>query len=205
MANFVAQDPNLRLPGQPWTSAKAIADAENLEAVAEGSPDAYRIRSGSLDFRLATVDPSGLANVTFTDLPPAPLAFEFSGIQPDSASARTLRIEGSVNNGANWTQPFIISASGTWQATGGARLPGLVGGVEIRNTYARFQTGAFFSIALGFDNSVDFLQGGFSTQITAPFQHLNAVRFSWSSGSFRTADNQAIRLYAGGNRHAPKP
>ena len=40
MANWVDQDLNLRLAGQPWTSAKATADAENLLAQAEGAPGA---------------------------------------------------------------------------------------------------------------------------------------------------------------------
>ena len=48
MADYVAQDLNLRLAGQPWTSAKASADAENLLAVAEGAIGAPRIQTAAI-------------------------------------------------------------------------------------------------------------------------------------------------------------
>ena len=40
MAQWTFIDPNTLLPGDPWTSAKAQAAFENLEAVAEGAPGA---------------------------------------------------------------------------------------------------------------------------------------------------------------------
>lgn len=42
MANYTPWDINDYLPGQPLTSAKAISFHENLDAVAEGAPDAPR-------------------------------------------------------------------------------------------------------------------------------------------------------------------
>ena len=42
MAQWTFIDPNTLLPGDPWTSAKAQAAFENLEAVAEGAPGAPR-------------------------------------------------------------------------------------------------------------------------------------------------------------------
>lgn len=43
MADWTTQDPNTLLPGEPWTSAKALAALENPEAIAEGAPGAPRI------------------------------------------------------------------------------------------------------------------------------------------------------------------
>jgi len=43
MAQWTFIDPNTLLPGDPWTSAKAQAAFENLEAVAEGAPGAPRL------------------------------------------------------------------------------------------------------------------------------------------------------------------
>ena len=40
MAQWTGIDPNTLLPGDPWTSAKAQAAFENVEALAEGAPGA---------------------------------------------------------------------------------------------------------------------------------------------------------------------
>ena len=48
MAQWTFVDPNTLLPGDPWTSAKAQAAFENLEAVAEGAPDAPRVQGSAL-------------------------------------------------------------------------------------------------------------------------------------------------------------
>ena len=46
MAQWTVIDPNTLLPGDPWTSAKAQAAFENVEALAEGAPGAPIIQSG---------------------------------------------------------------------------------------------------------------------------------------------------------------
>ena len=48
MAQWTFVDPNTLLPGDPWTSAKAQAAFENLEAVTEGAPDAPRVQGSAL-------------------------------------------------------------------------------------------------------------------------------------------------------------
>lgn len=48
MADYSAQDVNSLLPGEPWTTAKAIATFENPEAIAEGSALAPRVLSPAL-------------------------------------------------------------------------------------------------------------------------------------------------------------
>ena len=46
MADWTDQDINSLLPGEPWTSAKAIAAFENPPAIAEAAPDAPIIVAG---------------------------------------------------------------------------------------------------------------------------------------------------------------
>ena len=43
MADWTTQDPSTLLPGEPWTSAKALAAFENVEAAMEGADDAPRL------------------------------------------------------------------------------------------------------------------------------------------------------------------
>ena len=43
MADWTTQDPSTLLPGEPWTSAKALAAFENPEAIAEGATGAPRL------------------------------------------------------------------------------------------------------------------------------------------------------------------
>ena len=48
MASWTTQDPNSLLPGEPWTSAKALAAFENPTAIAEGATGAPKIRTVAL-------------------------------------------------------------------------------------------------------------------------------------------------------------
>lgn len=54
MANWVQMALASLLPGEPWTSAKAIAAFENVEALAEGAPGAPRIKSAALELDFIT-------------------------------------------------------------------------------------------------------------------------------------------------------
>ena len=200
MAGYNALDPNNLLPGDPITSAIMQALNENPIAISEGAASAPRIRPDALDFRLATIDPSGLANVTITDLPPANLMFEFETIQPNSGTPHSFSMSASFDNGATWPIVSSISGNHDWQSTSGQRLGGLSGFVQVQNTVAFYATGAVGS-TVNTDDEIGFVP----IQHAKPFAHMNAVRFSWSpSIAFRTADNQRIRVYAGGYRHAPK-
>jgi hypothetical protein len=49
MADYTLIDPNTLLPGEPWTSAKALAAFENPEAIAEGAAGAPRIYQGAFE------------------------------------------------------------------------------------------------------------------------------------------------------------
>jgi hypothetical protein len=49
MADWTNIDPNTLLPGEPWTSAKALAAFENPVAIGEGAPGAPRIYLPALE------------------------------------------------------------------------------------------------------------------------------------------------------------
>lgn len=48
MASWTNQSTSSLLPGEPWTSAKALAAFENPEAIAEGASGAPKIRTAAL-------------------------------------------------------------------------------------------------------------------------------------------------------------
>ena len=48
MADWTNIDPNTLLPGEPWTSAKALASFENVSAMAEGAVGAPKVQGVAL-------------------------------------------------------------------------------------------------------------------------------------------------------------
>ena len=54
MADWTELDTNGLLPGEPFTSAKALAFFENPKAIAEGADDTPRIEDAALDTGAAT-------------------------------------------------------------------------------------------------------------------------------------------------------
>ena len=121
MADWTELDTNTLLPGEPLTSAKALAFFENPKAIAEGAPDAPRIEDAALDTGAATA-----AGVTWWGLRSAGAAagsvgtyafltptvntatFAFgdttagSGLRPSSAN-------GSIG---------LVTLAGTWRCMG---------------------------------------------------------------------------------------
>ena len=81
MASWTSQSTSSLLPGEPWTSAKALAAFENPTALAEGASGAPKIQEAAMDEdsvnRLAIKDgtasgsgslvASGKTTVTITD------------------------------------------------------------------------------------------------------------------------------------------
>lgn len=59
MADWTNQDVNTLLPGEPWTSAKAIAAFENPQAIAEAAPNAPKNAVKSQSARGSSVTFSG--------------------------------------------------------------------------------------------------------------------------------------------------
>ena len=140
MAQWTTIDPNTLLPGDPWTSAKAQAAFENLEAVAEGAAGAPRIEAASINNLFLGLT-AGDVNVWngLTDLDTRNWL---------SVSGQIGQIRTSVDNGANWSSatsvtaiqnPFAISlATGQVYSRGNASLLATnaapINAVQIRTT-----------------------------------------------------------------------
>ena len=105
MAQWTFIDPNTLLPGDPWTSAKAQAAFENLEAVAEGAPGAPRVAGSALQFNIvaqATIT-TGVNAFAITDLEPHLGIMVWSDYQcTDQFNRASYEVSG--NNGGSWTQ-----------------------------------------------------------------------------------------------------
>lgn len=73
MASWTDQSTDGLLPGEPWTSAKALASFENPQAIAEGASGAPKVRTAALQpptagsIRIAIIDPFGGGFVASTD------------------------------------------------------------------------------------------------------------------------------------------
>lgn len=102
---WVEQDLNLRLAGQPWTSAKAIADVENLDAVAAQEAGAPKIAD-------KTVYDTGTNEVVVSDLDDF-LGVWIKGEVSDSKSSTrnySLEIAYSTDGGSTFsTEQSLIS------------------------------------------------------------------------------------------------
>ena len=102
MAQWTNIDPNTLLPCDPWTSAKAQAAFENLEAVTEGAAIAPRIAARAIGpVRLPPLTTSGTSAAGYVDLDP--LAFmNFHANLQTNGTNRTLQIRVSNNNGSSY-------------------------------------------------------------------------------------------------------
>ena len=132
MANWVDQDLNLRLAGQPWTSAKATADAENTVAQAEGAPGAPRNHGKSLaesilaDTSLAAVADS----ITITDVPEyTRYGVYFDNVRLTSSNSVAFQVALSSDNGATFPFSVLITESLLWNVSG------LFGKVELSQSF----------------------------------------------------------------------
>ena len=121
MAQWTVIDPNTLLPGDPWTSAKAQAAFENVEALAEGAEGAPRVQARGLSpFLLGKLAESGTDASGFMDLDPLTvIRFDayFSGgtlfSDPPIIQPRNLEMRVSANNGSSWTSWFNLGLSRT--------------------------------------------------------------------------------------------
>lgn len=114
MADWTDQDPATLLPGKAWTSAKAIAAFENVEAQAEGASGAPKQRGKSLDTFLYQGTLSG-ATTDLTDLNETSVRVDFGGLYDSGAGTGTLGIRFSNDNGLTYTSEttlFTLLADG---------------------------------------------------------------------------------------------
>jgi hypothetical protein len=103
MADWTDIDPNTLLPGEPWTSAKAQAAFENVEALAEGADGAPRIAAIALGGNsLGGVAPGpGIFDgwINLDDV--RTIHVEASG-GINNALTRSIEVRFSDNNGSSW-------------------------------------------------------------------------------------------------------
>ena len=107
MAGFTPIDRNNLLAGKPFTSPIALAYDENLEAVAEGAPGAWRIDARANAFSTYMEHKSGVGDPSaWTDLDPLAISeIQNSGVLDNSGgSVQSLgaRVRASNNNGVSW-------------------------------------------------------------------------------------------------------
>ena len=109
MAQWTDIDPNTLLPGDPWTSAKAQAAFENLEAVAEGAPGAPKVQGVGLgQVFLGLVNTTGSSAMGFSD------AERVEGIACFGAKTGSVatHIRFSDDNGSSWGSWQTVAPSG---------------------------------------------------------------------------------------------
>jgi hypothetical protein len=99
MADWTELDTNGLLPGEPFTSAKALAFFENPKAIAEGAVNAPKIVSGALD--MTTM---GTGATTGLDRVKSILAIAVATASSSSESTVTVNATyaRSSNNGASY-------------------------------------------------------------------------------------------------------
>lgn len=112
MADWTDIDPDTLLPGEPWTSAKALAAFENLDAAFEGAPGAPRLNylargfPGPRNILSATNSGAvGLVNLGAIERVELQGTMRISG---SSLNTGRLQIRYTSNNGGSW---------GAWQNT----------------------------------------------------------------------------------------
>ena len=134
MADYTAIDPNTLLPGEPWTSAKALATFENPPAIAEGAEGAPRVEGRALGaVSIGALSLSG--------------AFAVGSIV-DLDRHGVIRMEYSiVDFGGNPLQiQYTNDGGGSWGAT-----QNLIASIMTGSGYLRFnlQTGEVYSLTGG--------------------------------------------------------
>ena len=103
MADWTELDTNGLLPGEPFTSAKALAFFENPVAMGEGKPNAPKVVSEALDMLAET----GTATTSYTDLGRIDKVLisctaRASG-GPSFGRTAIIRYRTSTDNGATWS------------------------------------------------------------------------------------------------------
>jgi hypothetical protein len=114
MAQYTPIDPNTLLPGAPWTSAKAQAAFENLDAMAEGADGAPKLVAKAMagNMRLPAFSGGGSTWAGLTGLGDFSEILFTGGITSSSTSLDTavLSIRFSIDNGANWVSEQVLFA-----------------------------------------------------------------------------------------------
>lgn len=104
MADYTPWDVNSLLPGEPWTSAKAIAAFENLDASFEGVSGAPRLYLRSLEqlavgsaIRSRNDGPVSVTSGAGADAAATPLQFDFMQFGTIRMTAQLTTVEAGAN------------------------------------------------------------------------------------------------------------
>ena len=190
MAQWTTIDPNTLLPGDPWTSAKAQAAFENVEAVAEGAAGAPRIQSKALGGVIlpafSTAATNGFAGVSdLLDYSKFSVNAWFQSFTSAVGSSHTIfRIRLSDNNGSSWGAAQNISIPSANTST-----------LMVYNVAFSLDTNTgdikgFYYVIGG----QDFSLGTFSQVLTLPTGDVNA----WQIGHTGTGTTAAMATVTGG-------
>jgi hypothetical protein len=112
MADWVNIDPETLLPGDPWTSAKALAALENPVAMAEGAEDAPKIAPAATGFFIGDTRDTTYDGLDRVDK----VAVMMSGVQSsqvDGGTTSSFRYRLSSNGGSTWGSWVTLM---TWPA-----------------------------------------------------------------------------------------
>jgi hypothetical protein len=168
MTDWTTVDLDTLLPGEPWTSGKALAVYENPIAIAEGAAGAPKVRGWALDTFLfqGTFENAGLAIIDLDRLQ----AVSFHGIFTQSdGTARDIQVRLSSDNGDTWgsyqnilrvadqmVAGWVNIKTGLYRAvtlgnaiSGAGTVPGAggtVNAIEFRTNAAGTFNGAIFAI-----------------------------------------------------------
>ena len=106
MADWTELDTNGLLPGEPFTSAKALAFFENPVAMAEGKVNAPKVVSEALDMLVG----AGTGTLTFTDVGRVEkvLIQSFTNSTSGSSGGIKLTYQTSTDNGATFASAIDI-------------------------------------------------------------------------------------------------
>lgn len=185
MTDWTTVDLNNLLPGEPWTSGKALAVYENPIALAEGATGAPRSLTASFGTLLQTVDPAGLSQVVFSSLVYDRYIIQFDGIRY-SAGPNNLNLTVITSSGTSGAVA-INDASGSTTATSFSGW--LDYHTNIRNGVSYVSPDVAALTAGGVDETL--LRGAPGTE------RVTSIVISWAGGAtFNAASGQVIRLYS---------
>ena len=186
MTDWTTIDLNTLLPGEPWTSGKALAVYENPIAIAEAATGAPRIVTGAFGTLVETIDPASESTLTITDLGVYDrYIIALTGVRPGTNTV-DLRLAVSVNGGSSFSTARNIFE--TTSSTNG------VNGIIDLYTVVRLADCMIFEPADG-DTSDSGITNTMIRNASGAGQ-IDAIRLSWSSGSFNAATGQEIRVYS---------
>ena len=149
MADWTELDTNGLLPGEPFTSAKALAFFENPVAMAEGKVNAPKVVSEALNMLVGV----GSGTTSFTGLGRIKKVL-INALMTHTAGAgtRRMRYRTSTNNGSSWGgySNFGLTALTSAPTGGGAVVVSLgssINAIEISVLISASSSGEFnFSI-----------------------------------------------------------